>query len=280
MEVMFSRDTDTKHRTGKFTKLLRDNSIPTAKTIACINRKVYNFEKLFNAPLWDALYCAENSVEDVAKLLEIQDLDVIACLFQAKRDSTGNLSRKEINASDVEKILKIGSISALSSLILLRIEFNKQFCHVSKYQLERHINALFVNLCTLNVIPCMHWEIYSYLKNWQFTSGKHVLNSEEELEQLINENRRLLKHITSAFIYHTDKNPNFLGFAALGNRELIFSELNSVQSGQELSHCKPKSEKGLRWLICKMYSLIPRSDLLFTVQKSNNTDNSYQQPTL
>ena len=268
METWFSNHTSSKSRSGKFNKLLRDNSIPSTKTIACIDDKVDNFQKLFNASLWDALYCAENTMANITELLALQDLDVVTCLFEAKRDRTGNLYRKELYDSDVNRILKIGSISALSSLILLRLEFNKKICSVSKPILEQHISSLFINLCTLKMIPCMHWEIYDNLKNWFLTSSKYTLNNKEKLEKLTDDTARLLRYINLLFISHRDKNHKLLSFLALGNKQLIFSELSRVNNGQELKFCEPANKHGLLWIVYKMYSLIPRNDLLKKVLTS------------
>ena len=221
METWFSNHTSSKSRSGKFNKLLRDNSIPSTKTIACIDDKVDNFQKLFNASLWDALYCAENTMANITELLALQDLDVVTCLFEAKRDRTGNLYRKELYDSDVNRILKIGSISALSSLILLRLEFNKKICSVSKPILEQHISSLFINLCTLKMIPCMHWEIYDNLKNWFLTSSKYTLNNKEKLEKLTDDTARLLRYINLLFISHRDKNHKLLSFLALGTIAIL-----------------------------------------------------------
>lgn len=266
IEARFSKHIDSQHRSGKFTKLLRDDSIPTPKTVASIGSEVKGFERLFNAPLWDALYCAENKTTHITELLSLQDLDVVNCLFNLKRNKTGNLSRKQLHTSDIKKILKIGSLSALSSLILLRAEFDKRFCCVSKPQLERHITSMFINLCALKVIPCIHWEIYENLKSWLFTSSKFTLNSQEKFEQSTHNTTQLLRFINLSFIRHKDKNQKLLSYAALGNKHLIFSELNKVNKGQALKYCKPEDEQGLRWLIGRMYSLIPKNDFLLKAQ--------------
>lgn len=265
LEKHFNDQHNQTARSGKFTKLLHYCSIPSPETISRMDNEIEGFKSIFNGPLWDALYCIEANRSDVTELLAQQDLDVVNCIFEAKRDESGNLVRRELYLSDVKKVLKISSLSALAALILIRLGFNDPHNHLRKTHLENYIAALMINLCADKTIPCMHWEIYSAVNNSLITSKKCKL-SRNAFELEVKNTRELLRFINKFFVRHNDKSPKVLSFVTLGNKQLIFSEFRKVRDGMDLQLCESKDANGLLWLLNKMYSLVPRNDLIWKVK--------------
>ena len=185
-------------RSGKYNKLLKFDSVPSLSTIQDLENKVEGVAALFHSPLWSTLYCLESKTQDINVQLASLDLEVLAHVFDPQKDNLGNLKRKILNSAEINNIFTIGTLSAFSCLLLLRYEFDKQYCEVSKNYLDKLIVESFINVCVTGKLGCLHWTIFRKISAWLFkkrkTSYKKVPQDEVALSMRISKKINLLKY--------------------------------------------------------------------------------------
>ena len=252
-------------RSGKFNKLLKFDSVPSLDTILDLDDKAEGVAALFHSPFWSTLYCLESNTQDIDIQLASLDLEVIEHVFAAQRDSLGSLKRKILNSTEIKNIFTIGTLSALSCLLLLRYEFDKRYCEVSKNYLDKLIVESFINVCVTGKLACLRWPLFSKISVWLFQKNKASCKSilQDETALL----KRISKRINLLQLFHKIKpriakgeSSLVVNLISLSDEKLLNKELTDVVKHSYLQKIEPKECKGLCWLIRKINSASVRSE--------------------
>jgi hypothetical protein len=252
-------------RSGKFNKLLRFDSIPSLSTIQDLDNKVKGVASLFHSPFWSTLYFLESKSQDINFQLTSLDLEILDHVFAPQRDSLGNFERKILNSTDIKNIFTIGTLSALSCLLLLRYEFNKHYCEVSKNYLDKLIVESFINVCVTGKLACLHWAIFRKIAVSLFekskTSYKNFPQDEVALSTRITKQINLLKYfIKIKPRMAKGESTLVVNLISLSDEKLLNKELTYMVKHHYLQKIEPKECKGLCWLIQKTNSASNRSE--------------------
>lgn len=252
-------------RSGKFNKLLKFDSVPSLDTILDLDDKAEGVAALFNSPFWSTLYCLESNTQDINSQLASLDLEVLAHIFEPQKDNLGNFKRKILNSTQVKNIFTIGTLSALSCLLLLRHEFDKQYCEVSKNYLDKLIVESFINVCVTGKLTCLRWPLFSKISAWLFqknkASCKNILQDETALLKRISKRINLLQSFHKIKPRRTTGESTLVvNLISLSDEKLLNKELTDVVKHSYLQKIEPKEFKGLCWLIRKINSASVRSE--------------------
>jgi len=262
-------------RSGKFNKLLTFKTEPSIATLKEMESKVTGVAALYNSPLWQALSCVENGCRDISHQLAQLDPIITQHLFELRRDEWGNLIRKELHVTEIKKIFMCGTTSSLATLILLRCEFDKTICAVSKYYLDCLIYESFINLCAHGILPCHHWPIFKNLMEWfarlSISPIQRVPKSESALNKLVSRRQLLASRFSNIKCRLSNEDSVLISHLySLGNKSLIANELYQFVKAKPARVIQRKHKLGLLWVIGKLNAQTPRSDQIQIKVNSEN----------
>jgi hypothetical protein len=266
-------------RSGKFLKLLKCTSIPSQETILDIDNRAAGVASLFYSPFWKMLYSIE--INELSPPFDCLDINVQQQVFEPELNMLGNLQRKVLYKKEVNQIFEIGSLSALSCLLLLRNQFDKQYSQFSKYYLDKLIRYSYVNICATDKLPSLHWDIFSQICNWL------QLNTHSEIKQAPSNEKKLtalkehkVKMVTlfcrKVKTSMTDEEMTLLAsLTSIANDKLVYLELSGINEEHQIKTLMPKDEKGLSWLISKLNSSNTRSEHVRLIQTNKHIQIAY-----
>ncbi len=266
-------------RSGKYLKLLKGNSTPSLDTILDIDAKARGVASLFHSPFWRAMYSLE--INETAFPFECLDINVQQQIFEPERDMLGNLQRKELYKKEVNKIFEFGSLSAFSCLLLLRNQFDKNYCQISKYYLEKLIRYSYINICATAKLSSLHWDTFNQLCKWLMCNThseiKQAPSNAKILNALIAQKEstiRLFIRKVKTRIY--DEEIILLAsIISLANERFVYRELKKLNERHEIKNLMPREKKGLHWVISKLNASNERVENIQLIQTNKITEIIY-----
>lgn len=280
LEITFSHPLKTKRQqlSGKYNKCLNMTCLPGEKTVRELEHLAPGCTELFNAPIWSAMQFIEYQREDIDTVLSTLDIELLTIIYNPKRNEHGNLVRRKLFSKDIKAIFTLGTYSAISCLILLRYEFDKRYCSVSKRTLENYITKCFINICATDLLPTYQFKVYSALNKILYSRSSSTLNllAENELESKVASRKRLLNQLWWLLRNLYDESiTSIVSLLTLADQKLITRELKLVSSEVQYT-LSPKADRGLLWLLSKLKTDLYKNDFRlqkiikhFTLQKTD-----------
>ncbi|MFC3122069.1 hypothetical protein [Agaribacter flavus] len=163
MESRFSNGAQV--RTGLFNKHITKGIRPSFDTVASIEDEANGTMNIFYSPIWDALELVENDDNKICDVLELQDVNVMAVLFEKQRNYDRTLQLKPLSKKVIWDLRRIASQSALAALILIRQQKSKSSPSVSmsKHELDETLILFLINAFVCGLLP------YKYCGNYIFS---------------------------------------------------------------------------------------------------------------
>jgi hypothetical protein len=266
-------------RSGKFLKLLKGTSTPSQETILDIDKKTPSVAALFYSPFWRVMYSLE--INESNPPFESLDINVQQLIFEPKRDKLGKLQPNGLYKKEIVEIFKVGSLSALSCLVLLRNQFNKNHCHFSKGYLDKLIRYCYTNVCATNKLPALQWEIFEQILGWLKRNThieiKRAPSSVEKLAALTKQKVAMISLFSRKVkTSMTDEEITLLAsLTSLANEKLVYQELSQLNEQHQIKTLMPKDEDGLYWVISKFNASNVRSEYVQLIQTTQHIQIAY-----
>lgn len=281
LECTFSHHQKTKRSklSGKFNKYINMDCFPSEQTLRELDRLAPGCIELFKAPIWSAMQLIEYQREDIDTVLSMLDIELLTIVYKPKRNEYGDLVRRKLFSKDIKAIFTLGTYSAIACLILLRHEFDKRYCTVSKRTLENYIAKCFINICATGLLPTYQFEFYSALSKILYSQSSSTLKllAENELENNISSRKRLFNQLWGLLRnLYDDSESVIVSLLTLADQKLITRELKLINSEARYS-LSPKAERGLLWILSKLKADLYKNDFRlqkliehFTLQQTGN----------
>lgn len=259
LQKMFSQ---TSSRSGIFRKHLLCITTPHLDTIKRMDTFCEGTLELFCSPLWEALFSVETNSDNSFDVFNKLDLDVQMCVIASKNNAEGKSVVKNIKQSDIYQIRRIGSLSALACLILLRQQKQVLISSQSKKRLNEHIVECALNIYLTQRLPRVFLallQILTLVFHWTIRNNKYVERNDLSLQREIDYRKQRLHALKSLSYCRSLTMPNLaLSLIDIGNKNLDSEIFSAIQQEEPRVSLSSPTNRMLYWLLKELNKALDR----------------------
>tara|TARA_B100000700_G_C15047362_1_gene858577 strand:+ start:1290 stop:2078 length:789 start_codon:yes stop_codon:yes gene_type:complete len=218
--------------------------------------------ELFCSPLWEALFSVETNSDNSFDVFNKLDLDVQMCVIASKNNAEGKYVVKNIKQSDIYQIRRIGSLSALACLILLRQQNAVPSSSESRKKLNEHIVECALNMYVSRGLPSVFLDLLQILKLpfcWTVKNNKYIERNDLSLQKEIESRNQRLHSLKSLSHCRRLTMPNLaLSLIDIGNKNLDSEIFSAMQQEDPRVSLSSPTNRMLYWLLKELNKALDR----------------------
>ena len=236
---------------------------------------------IFCSPIWDALELVEHDGNEIFDVLQLQDVNVMAALFEKQRNYDRTLQLKPISKKMIWDLRRIASQSALAALILIRQQKSMSSSSVtmSKHELDVTLLLFLINAFVCGLLPFRYYGDYIFaLLETKFCWQQAVNNNRGlDLNSALKEIKEIKERITiMSLIKRLRRSWTDHEFMVFFNRvdegvsHFIKDEIEDLSAGfrkNDAFELKGPSFKCLYWVMKKVNNISPDIDKFYLFEQ-------------